>query len=281
MTCREFKHIAASFNLRELAQQQDAPMSNHIQSCSACEAWMEKQRSLNASLHTLRMRTAGLEAGPDVEGALLRVFRQGTPVANVSTATAQLAVVAGTRVAAGVKEPKTQAASRSTPFALRLSRFFEVGAYAAVAAAIVIAIFLGLHLLRQTHSPAPMQSQTIPASTAPEVMQSGLSSQTASVSTAKVSPKRHELTGRRLVAESKAVQQQAPAVASSNAVSADASQTDAEAGYVALMFCDPLSCASETQVVRMELPASAAGQPEVADVVVGYDGLVRAVRFVN
>ena len=51
------------------------------------------------------------------------------------------------------------------------------------------------------------------------------------------------------------------------------------------MFCDPLSCASDAQIVRMELPASAAGsqdeQTRIADVVVGDDGLVRAVRMVN
>jgi hypothetical protein len=52
---------------------------------------------------------------------------------------------------------------------------------------------------------------------------------------------------------------------------------------MALMLCDPLSCASDTQVVRMELPNAAGqgAQPPVADMVVGYDGVVRAVRFVN
>ena len=51
------------------------------------------------------------------------------------------------------------------------------------------------------------------------------------------------------------------------------------------MFCDPLSCSSDAQVVRMELPAAGANdrdaQPQVADVVVGYDGVVRAMRIVN
>jgi hypothetical protein len=59
-------------------------------------------------------------------------------------------------------------------------------------------------------------------------------------------------------------------------------------GFVALMFCDPLICSGEEQVIRMELPgtASASGegdssQPVLADVVVGDDGLVRAMRIVN
>ena len=55
------------------------------------------------------------------------------------------------------------------------------------------------------------------------------------------------------------------------------------------MFCDPLSCSSDTQVVRMELPSPGMtgsgseqdAQMRIADVVVGYDGVVRAVRIVN
>ncbi len=52
------------------------------------------------------------------------------------------------------------------------------------------------------------------------------------------------------------------------------------------MFCDPLICSSDAQVVRMELPATGAAsdrnaQTQVADVVVGYDGVVRAMRIVN
>lgn len=278
MTCREFKHIAASFSLRELARQQDAPMLDHLQNCAACEAWMAKQRSLNASLHTLRSQTASLEAGPNVEGALLRVFRQGIPVANVSTATAKLAVVAGTRTSAGVTERKSQAAPHSTPFALRLSRVFEVGAYAAVAAALLIALFLSVRLLRRGHDSLPSESRALPTSSVPvSGAAGGLEGKRASV--AQVAPKRR-YPGTSHTANSNPVQRPMLATPAGN-VTADDTQTDADAGYVALMFCDPLSCASDTQVVRMELPASAGGQPEMADVVVGYDGLVRAVRFVN
>jgi hypothetical protein len=69
--------------------------------------------------------------------------------------------------------------------------------------------------------------------------------------------------------------------ASAKAAAADA-DTLADAGYTDLMLCDPLSCASDTQVVRMELPATGQGsQPQTADLVVGYDGVVRAVRIVN
>ena len=54
------------------------------------------------------------------------------------------------------------------------------------------------------------------------------------------------------------------------------------------MFCDPLICSGDEQVIRMELPGNGAasadgngGQPVIADVVIGDDGLVRAMRIVN
>ncbi len=70
------------------------------------------------------------------------------------------------------------------------------------------------------------------------------------------------------------------------AAAVEAPQTADDAGYVALMFCDPLICSSDTQVVRMELPAVSTGgerdeQTRMADVVVGYDGVVRAVRMID
>jgi hypothetical protein len=270
MTCREFKHNAASFSLRELVQQQDAAMMGHAQNCAACEAWMEKQRSLHASLHTLRVRTAGLEAGPDVEGALLRVFRQGIPAAP-----AKLAVVAGTRAPAGMKEPTAQTAPPSTPFAMRLSRWFELGAYAAVAAAIIVAIFLGLHLLRQG-SPARVEGKSMPASHAPAENATATVPHSGTVTTAQANIKTRSA---RAVSRTRHV---APhATASPDAAATEEDPTDANAGYMALMLCDPLSCASDTQVVRMELPDATGAQPQMADVVVGYDGIVRAVRFVN
>ncbi len=295
MTCREFRHYVASFSLPELAQTQieDPQMACHAQACPACESWFEAQRTLNASLHALRARTAGREAGPDVERALLQVFRQGIPAGRASLATAQ-AAVATRPMPSGVTEPwkmwrpQSKAAPRSTPFALQLSRLFELGAYAAVAAAIAIAIFLGIHLLQHSSSAKPMESKSAPEQSVPVIQQpmvvaSGQQATTAGVGDSR--PKQgHASISHREIAQKSSLAQTVTASKSSPAA-ADDPQSDADAGYTALMFCDPLSCASETQVVRMELPESAdAGQgvqPRIADVVVGYDGVVRAVRFEN
>ena len=286
MTCREFKHSAASMSLLDLSQTQDSPLLGHVQNCAACEAWMQKQRSLNASLHLLRARTAGLEAGPDVERALLRVFRQGIPASEPSPAMTELDIAGGQH--AGMKGLKLKAAHRSTPFALQLSRMFEFGAYAAVAAAIAVAIFLGVHLLRPSAGGKPSQAQAARQQIAPAAPQPVVVASAPVLSSAPSVIGAHRLPNRRPENASTehgvALNASTTSTASADgSQAADDSQSEADAGYTALMFCDPLSCASETQVVRMEL-SPAAGQgaaPQLADVVVGYDGVVRAVRLVN
>jgi hypothetical protein len=68
--------------------------------------------------------------------------------------------------------------------------------------------------------------------------------------------------------------------------SADTARTG-ESSYSALMLCDPLSCSQGTEIVRMEIPVTpfdGSGENQqlrMADVVVDYNGLVRAVRLVN
>ena len=283
MTCRDFKHNAA-LSLVELAQTQDSQIVGHAESCPACAAWWDKQRSLAASLHALQSRTSSLEAGADVERALLRVFRQGIPAGvGTSPSAAQVAVSSMNPMPMGMKEPsktvRTIAAPVSTPFAWRLSRFFEVGAYVAVAAAVIVAMFLGVHLLHQGSETAPMQGQSAPEKIAPAAQQP-VAADAATNPANQGHTKEPRTVARRHSPQVKPAQKNEPAVAQATN---DDAQSVADAGYTALMFCDPLSCSGDTQVVRMELPpsTSAGAQPQVADVLVGYDGVVRAVRFEN
>lgn len=286
MTCREFKHEAASRSLAELVKTQDASFISHVEGCASCSAWLERQRALAASLHTLRTHTAGLEAGENVERALLRVFRQRVPADNMaSAATAQVPASGLKLVSPGIAghadaAPRSTAKREAEGFAWQLSRLFEFGAYAALAAAIAVAIFLGARLLHHDVKPSPTQAQSINQETMPiappNVAQSKQTVETVAkpvkaMARRKTPPK---------PAVAARVQPQPSTVAATPAAAEDW-QTDASAGYTALMFCDPLSCSSETQVVRMELPSSHETQPQMADVVVGYDGMVRAVRFVN
>jgi hypothetical protein len=257
MTCREFKHAGASLTLSELSRAQDQQLLSHADICHECGAWLQEQRMLACAMQTLRARTAGREAGPSVERALLRMFRQ-------------------------VPFEATQpvAAHRFTPIALRLSRFFEVGAYVAVAAAMVVGLFLGVRLLEQRTKTAAVQSQSAPVTTAP-VQQNTASAQ--NVTGKEIVPTTHGQPG---TSQRLSVAAQPTSNSAKRLNTAGTSQASDDPDYVALMFCDPLSCSSEAQVVRMELPAAGAtnerdAQLQIADVVVGYDGVVRAVRIVN
>jgi hypothetical protein len=267
MTCREFKREAAGLSAAEVTRLAE-PLAQHAATCEACGVRLEKQRRLAASMQTLRAQTAGLEAGPSVERALLRVFRQETPAG----AAAVSAEVASGILSAGFGTARhSKPAPGSTPIAWRLSRWFEVGAYAAVAAAIAVAVFLGAHVL---HSPAgtiaaqsqtPMATQPSATAPTPSGTEQRPSVQVASSGIAPKAPRATHIT--KMVA-----------IPSANSANEDVPSNDA--GYIALMLCDPLSCSSDTQVVRMELPDSQ-GATQMADVVVGLDGMVRAVRFVN
>ncbi len=299
MTCREFKHWAVAFTLRELTQGQDGRILEHVQQCESCGRWLQEQRKLAASLQTLQARTAALEASPKVENAVLRAFRQnlaesadlvGTESADLvgtSPAASRLTKSEGRKA-----QPETRIAKSELPLALRLSRWFEVGAYAAVAAAVVVGIFLGVRLLQHRSTPVAVQSQTSLENTKPLVQQPGSPTRAA---VARAGVESREVIAKldstradqppKTVARKRAKPVQ-PARSGDNELAAtrpatEELQSEIDPGYVPLMFCDPLSCASGSQVVRMELPAGPSSQPQTADVVVGYDGVVRAVRIVN
>ena len=158
----------------ELTRARDERILSHAEECGPCGAWLQQQRTLAASMQTLQASTAGREAGPDVERALLQAFRQAAPTNAAVPALSGSAefAVAGTRAAKVEARERNQplrpiVMPRSTPIALRLSRFFEIGAYAAVAAAILVGTFLGVRLLQDRHPMAPMQSQNVPANVEP------------------------------------------------------------------------------------------------------------------
>ena len=61
-------------------------------------------------------------------------------------------------------------------------------------------------------------------------------------------------------------------------------------GFESLMYCDPLSCSGDMEMIRVQLPASAlaiapvstqANHPVYADVLVGPDGIARGIRIVQ
>jgi len=238
MTCHDFKRTAGSMRLRELSQSPGA-LATHAAECRACGVWLEEQRNLAASLLRLQQGTAALQAGPAVESAVLRAFRQQTQQ---------------------TPQPEVR---RSRWLAWRPAGVFAVRAYAVTAAVIALAIILGLRLWQP--NPAKQQAQANGSALVQSPQKVNAESRQVTASPA----------GERLAKAASA----APASASADATPTSASD---DADYVALMFCDPMICSADTQVVRVDLANGSSGADEqLADVVVGYDGVVRAVRMVN
>ena len=131
MTCHEFMNAAESLTPAQLLlmQTEDEAMASHGRECAACGHWLASQRLLGSALQTLRLRTAQREAGPQVEQAVLQAFR-----------------------ARGFGPAAVVAPERAAPAAWRWSRFFEIGAYAAVAAALIVGILLGARVWSNRHS---------------------------------------------------------------------------------------------------------------------------------
>jgi hypothetical protein len=229
---------------------QDQTLAAHVDQCGSCRDWLESHSRLGNALQTLSVSTMRMEASPKVEQMLLQAFRAQEFAPRV------------------VELPQKAAKSLWT-----LSRFFEVGTYAAVAAALVVGVFLGARILReQQHKTEHAQVQAVtapqtekvvlrpqsePQKTMPQIAQTASSGGTASL------PAKRAMVHVR---------------------NSETSSGDNE-DYVALMLCDPLICSGDEQVIRMELPAAATGgdgtQTVLADVVIGDDGMVRRMRLVN
>jgi hypothetical protein len=257
MTCREFVESAESMTPVQLRlmQNEDETALAHARECATCREWLQSQKLLGGALQVLRTDTAQCEAGPQVEQAVLRAFRMQ-----------------------GFEPAVSVMPDRAAPAAWRLSRFFELGAYAAVAAALIVGIFLGARVWRDRQS-TPVRAQ-LPVAT---VLQSDRSEKTA-VNSKPSSGGQLEMT--RESANAATGKGPLSSVKRSRGVHEEATAANVDRqGFVALMFCDPLICSGEEEVIRMELPGSASSadgsQPVIADVIIGEDGLVRAMRIVN
>jgi hypothetical protein len=259
MTCREFVEAAESLTPVQLRlmQSEDEKVLAHARECAACGKWLESQKLLGGALQVLRADTGQCEAGPRVEQAVLRAFRMQ-----------------------GFEPAVSERPDRAAPTAWRLSRFFELGAYAAVAAALIVGIFLDARVWRDRQS-TPVRAQ-LPAV---RVLQPG-GSEKAAVNGNSKPPDGGQLEMVRDSANAATGKSAVLTTKRSRGVHEEATAANVDRqGFVALMFCDPLICSGEEEVIRMELPGSASSadgsQPVVADVIIGEDGLVRAMRIVN
>jgi len=251
--CRDFTRKIEYFTLAGLSHSTDAELLDHQRACADCAGWLEQRQALAGAMQVLRSSTARMEAPVAVEREVLRAFRQSAD-----------APVAPSKVL-----------SLPRPSAFRRSGFFNWG-YAAVAAGLAIALGLGVWFSQRPGTAASPSAQ-LPVASAPQLAKPSVAqpekpAQVAAVETHAAAP----TTLHRSVSA-------APTAQGQPAVSSGLTQTAQAQGYTPLMLCDPLSCSGDEQVVRLELPTTAAdgsASSQMADVIVGDDGLVRAIRIV-
>jgi hypothetical protein len=266
MSCQE---LETTINELARGQMTDATSRDkalaHATTCPRCAMQLEDQRTLSAGLRRLTVVSADEQAPPRVEAALLAAFRE------------QRAALA-------------PAIARSSPALMR--RWIYVGAGIAAAVAIVMLLSWGVSRSRDTHQGTPQASENPgptmqPASEQPR--------QPA------VQPPASDTIKRKKPATNFVPQ---PQQANSRTNSSDrgkrgthdtdqTTETEIATDFFPLMNRESLSQLDGGQVVRVELPRSAlmsfglpmnmdrANERIKADVVVGNDGLARAIRFVR
>jgi len=213
MSCEDFEDDVVDLARgEELGDAERAETLAHAEECLRCAARLDDERAVTSGLRAFAARTAGAEAPPRIEAALLRALR----------------------------DPQTVERGGATPASpSRAVVLLLLAAAAAILAAIVV---------------VPPRAGSSPEPAAPTAL--------------------------------------APAtVAGGEAAAVGAAGENAD--FVALSYGEDLGELDSVQVVRVELPRTAlaalgwAGSdsaqtgPVRAEVIVGHDGVARAIRFVD
>ena len=213
MSCEDFEDDVVDLARgEELGDAERAETLAHAEECLRCAARLDDERAVTSGLRAFAARTAGAEAPPRIEAALLRALR----------------------------DPQTVERGGATPASpSRAVVLLLLAAAAAILAAIVV---------------VPPRAGSSPEPAAPTAL--------------------------------------APTtVAGGEAAAVGAAGENAD--FVALSYGEDLGELDSVQVVRVELPRTAlaalgwAGSdsaqtgPVKAEVIVGHDGVARAIRFVD
>lgn len=265
MSCQELETTIDELARGQMtdATSRDKALS-HAASCAQCAMQLEDQRTLSAGLRRLAAVAAEEQAPSRVEASLLAAFRQQHAVFAAPVAVRSLAA---------------------------MRRWIYVGAGVAAAVAIVMLLSLTASRSRETPQQAPQTSEApgLSGPSAPEKPQKPA-----------VQPPGSDKTQRKTATKFLPQPQQAnsrtnnPAKGKRRANDTDqATETEIATDFFPLMNRESLPQLDGGHVVRVELPRSAlmsfglpmnmdrANERIKADVVVGNDGLARAIRFVR
>ncbi|MBO0859353.1 MAG: hypothetical protein J2P21_12905 [Chloracidobacterium sp.] len=244
MNCHDFENVVLSLARNRLLDEATCEQSSvHAEECERCAARLAKERALLARVRAV-VEEMGVEEPPArVDAALLAAFRA--------------------QAAATVSSTLFSAPSRA--------RHWSNWRLAAVAAGILILISMMVVFWRSAGSHKPQREEQAVEPAAPKPVEPSVSHDRIAVEQPKNEPKRarHRKTVN--------------------------NPDDAEVvtEFFPLREGEDITALDSLQVVRVELPGSALGEvglpvdpetmnePVKADVVLGQDGLARAIRFVR
>jgi len=260
MNCEKFKEIAPELTRQEIMETgvRNSALA-HVQECGPCRSHWDAERELSDNLRSLSREMNSLPAPAHLEGALLAAFRGRANVVPL----------------------------RSEP---RRWRYWA----AAIAAVLLIAIavsawragaFSGASKELQAATP---KAERLPAPQPPQPQPiAPVSKAGTEAPQPKPAPRPRVKGNRESVSPDRTVPDSAGAVA------ANSETKEVTSDFVALGYGNAMDLQDGGQLVRVELPRAAlarfgllldmdhANERVKADVLVGTDGLARAIRFVK
>lgn len=244
----------------------------HAEDCARCASRLAGERALNSSLRAFASSVDTMYAPATVEAALRTAFRQHRTIAESAPA------VAGAPV--------------------RARRWIQ---WATAAAAAIVTVF-AIQAFRFRESPAPFRTaNNVALSNLPKMIReipSGKTPLTVPVLTPTEGLTPHVANGRpgnQMTTVNYVANRNKSSRASREATTGQASQADSEivTDFMPLTYGAAMSPNEGGQLVRVELPRSAlvsmglpmnaelSNERVKADVLLGHDGLARAIRFVR
>jgi hypothetical protein len=222
----------------------DSESIAHLEGCAACRRFAYAREELNLCLTALR------EAAPRdlrrLDESVIQAFR------------------------------REEFPNKALP---RAGRFPAV-VWGAMAAMLIVGLALALER-RHSQSPTEAQVARVEQKTAVANQSVHLAETVQARTFVATGKPAHRRPVRPVRKDEAFLQEAAPAVAG---------REEPDNDFQNLMYCDALSCAGEMQMIRIELPAAAINRVPAlrpasglvqADVVVGSDGIARAIRIVK
>jgi hypothetical protein len=263
MNCSDFEKtvlVLANDRLIEVGRRGEA--LRHTETCASCAARLAAECALVSGVRAVRAEIANERAPAHLEAVLLNAFRERAKAVEIVPIAQERSVVVSQ---GGRGRPRSQRqGGRERPRSQRWWASWKV----AVAAAVLVFTSIGAIVFVRSTLPDQIPTAAIPPVFVPDPPAPDSKVPDASDEVTQVQTVRHRSRHR-------------------------ANRTETVTDYFPLIEGEDLDSVEFAQVVRVELSASALrevglpmsyasdGEPVKADIVLGQDGVARAIRFVR